>query len=52
MMITIMIMKMMMMTIMKIIYDLLCANSQWIMCSNAHHKSNYELIVRIASLKV
>ena len=45
-------MKMMMTTMMKIIYDLLGANSQWIMCSNAHHKSNYELIVRIASLKL
>lgn len=45
-------MKMMMMTMMKIIYNLLCANFQWIMCSNAHHKSNYELIVRIASLKL
>lgn len=52
MMITIMIMKMMMMTMMKVIYDLLCAKSQRIMCSNAHHKSNYELIVRIASLKL
>lgn len=50
--ITIMKMKMMMMTMMKITYNLLCANSQWIMCSNAHHKSNYELIVRIASLKL